>query len=382
MTQLGLSRTFLKTFTGRFNKKKITIRKIFNKGRPSYKVLMKYKLNKNLFYISQETVISKIKKTIGSEDLLTGDKNFDSKMLLRANNPGFFLALLDHYLRKMILNIERYSDSLEIRNSETVVFISESNTHRIKYIIKQIDQMSTRLEIMQGIKLKNLVLDKIRTDTDAGVRAFSIRMIKTELNNNDNEVRTTLKNALNDESFDVQLEAAMCLDEAGANHFIKRLQSGKKIPPEQLIKIIDFFAHRQYSAALPVLSKLLEKTENVKIQIKILKLFSLHGNTGINDQLVSMLKLEEPELLIHLINALERCGNLDAVEVLYKIGLNTKNFHIKQSVEKTIAGIQAREGKGEKGWLSVSRSAEKEGRLSIADSTPEGSLSIKEGDEI
>jgi hypothetical protein len=384
MEQLHLFKVFYGTFTGKFNNKKTTIRKIFNKGIISYKIIMKYKLNKESFLISKETVISKIKKTIGIEDLLTGDNNFDSKVLLRANNPQFLLAVLDFHLRKLILNIEKYSDALEITNSKTTVYISESNTQKIKYIVNQIDQISTRLKIMQNSKINNLILDKIKIDPDAGVRALSIRMIRTEIINNDddNEIRMTLKNALNDESFEVQLEAAMSLGKIGADHFIKTLQSRKNIPSDQSIKIIEFFSNRKYYSALPVLSELLENSNEKKIQIIILKAFPILGDTSISDQLVTMLKFKEPDILLHVVEALEFCGNLHAVEPIYKIGMSTNNSRIKISIQKTIAGIQARQGNGEKGWLSVSKSAEKEGALSITDIAPEGSLSIKESDEI
>lgn len=112
----------------------------------------------NTFEIKSENWITFIKKFWGKQDILTGDKHFDSRFYITSNNANFMRQLLDADIRD-IMNREAFLQmgkftlkESQLKYEEQVVINTDNDRERIEKIILIMYMMVKRMEYMRAKK--------------------------------------------------------------------------------------------------------------------------------------------------------------------------------------------------------------------------------------
>jgi len=160
---------------GTVDGKKFAIRGFqgIEKGNDRVSIILSHKLPFPMkLFMSGETSVSKMKKKVGWEDILTGDDVFDGKMLLRCDIPAAIRAMLDRKTR---------SDILDLLNSQVEFFI----TH---------EGVSIVLDVLVAAKIAKTAVDRLKKIADVSAaltdtRSVSWRLVEILLGDDEPAVR-------------------------------------------------------------------------------------------------------------------------------------------------------------------------------------------------
>ena len=330
--------------------------------------------------ITLETTGSKLKKGFGIEDCLTGDSNFDQKMLLLGNNEMELHSLLSHSVRKMIHYLTINSDEFVINSnyvSATKYFKRKKFYNSVNEYVHSIVSFCKNLEFSSDYKIQ--IIKNTRTEKNSSVQKRNIEILATHFDNN-KEVRDIFKRLLGDPGTSVQITAAKNIPDTGMAHLVSLLQKKDYISDEDLIEIIQSLNYYQYSKSVKAMEKAYKKTDSIAAKREILLALKKFQKESSSPFLIDELPKADPDLAVNLIEALGACGTVKAVEILHRYSKNTYGALIMNAVNKAIAQIQSRLGDVDKGWLSVEPISETDGALSISDEAGEGALSV-DGDD-
>jgi hypothetical protein len=114
-------------------------------------VIINYKLDSSvMFRIGLEDVFSKLSKTVGINDILTGDKEFDDIFLLASSNTAYLIGLLEKDVRDLIFFL---ADNLKS-------FKLNASVLRFKFSWYEVDDVIERGFIDAGFSIIDKYQDK------------------------------------------------------------------------------------------------------------------------------------------------------------------------------------------------------------------------------
>lgn len=225
-------------------------------------------------------------------------------------------------------------------------------------------------------ELKPLLIENINKDPYPRVRLHNLRALTLNYPI-DEEVDSLLKNCLKDRDRMVVFEAAQHLGELGMEQLIKILERENALLSSQEIHLaITILKKSRYKKSIPTLKKVYQFSKNLENKIAIMEIFEHFQDQSLNDFLVSELVIEDPKLLNSILKALGSCGQITAVEALYKKSQEISDSTTNNLIKETIAKIQSRLEKGDKGWLSIQSPDKEEGALSLSQPAKKGNLSV------
>lgn len=316
----------------------------------------------------------------------TGEPRFAGRLRLSAVEPHRALPLLDKAVRDLIVYLAAAPRELRLSERALTVFIPVKRIKTVEEIVVPIKESGALANhITQKRHAQAMLLHNMEHDPEPGVRLANLQEMVKRYGTND-ERRTALQRRLQDENALVQVAAADWLGKQGREHMLHMLEhrdwQEHEIPA--LRTIVNKVQKYSINEALPGLQAIFRRFHNVKsaqaLLQEILVMLRSFKDIDLSPFLVTELEQIDNSLRIPLFQALETCGNLDAVEPLFRSKKGTLNPGIRNAAQKAIDMIQARLGNGEKGWLSVRGVGEQEGLLSKAEIGNGGELSLEKDD--
>jgi len=325
--------------------------------------------------ITSESVFTGVEKVFGYNDELTGDNNFDEKFNIKGSSRSMILALLNKKARILIKNLH-FSYDFTITNRNIIQKIEFPAGLRTSWIESQITNLvNIGNEFNRDNDIKSMLMENISQDANDDFRLECLKQITTVTEAD--EVKGFLMDLLKDKNLQIQIEASTHLGEMGITHLENMLNTLWKPLRKQKHEIARALISFKNIRTIPSLKKLYQSIDDEKILIEIMKTFRQMHDSSLNEFLIDEFRTTQGELLSCVIAALETCGKIDAIEPLLKASKETLNPFVRSSLQKAVSKIQERLNAGEKGWLSVPGSEEKEGGLTINKKIKKGSLSLK-----
>ncbi len=108
-------------------------------------------------FLSNEVFFDQLNKAFGSQDIQTGDKDFDKKFIIKGNNEQLIKKLFDTATKQLLI---KYRSSLdwkltiyknEIYYEEKYIMDHDENYKRTIELIKMIEKIAQRAEEVQRI---------------------------------------------------------------------------------------------------------------------------------------------------------------------------------------------------------------------------------------
>jgi hypothetical protein len=327
-------------------------------------------------HVTRETVFTKMQRLVGIKDVETGDEGFDHDILLEPDELSNLVAFMDHETRRLLMVLSRDSGYFEINNSSALAGFEKPRslkTGRVKRYISLV------VEITRGfskpVSIEERFAENIKTDPVPQVRINNIRAV-TSYFTGKSKRDSFLREALDNSFIEVQVEAAKHLGKEGLAHLVKILaDKARSLNRDLAIDIVDTLKKDNYNKSIPVLKKVYHTDRGDTLKKAVLQAFTVFADTSLHSFLLTELERESSALTSNIVEALGTCGQVEAVERLYKIGKSRFSPVIRSTVKEAIARIQSRLGDVEKGWLSVSQLQDAEGALSLADEAGKGALS-------
>jgi hypothetical protein len=337
---------------------------------------LKFPIN---FQITRETVLTKVQRMVGKKDIETWDDRFDDSMLLDADSPHILIGLLDAEIRGLIMVLSGASRYFEINSSGITAGIERTLRLKSGTAVKFI-QLAAAIgqDLSKDVSMEERFAQNIKADPIPQVRINNILALTIYAPGKPG-MDSILKEALDDPSPGVQVEAAKHLEEQGMNHLVKILETRRESLEPTLIKeILQTLQENKFSKSIPVLEKIYHSDRGDDLKKSILQAFAVFGDTSLNSFLLVELEKENPGFTLYIIEALGTCGQVEAVEKLFKTGKKTLNLITRRKVKEAITRIQSRLGDVEKGWLSMTYLQDIDGALSLDSDPGEGALSAAE----
>jgi|GEM_PF-7096318 len=298
---------------------------------------------KNKLKLRKESIIF----DIAADEVKTGDKYFDEKVLIEAQDELYAIAVLSNDIRNIIINFFNNGYDFQIQeDSIDISLIGKKYTiNEVKQIIKEIIYISKKLfndDIMKCL------ITNIKSDTCCEIRRKNF-ILYIE-NNKLNEIKDQLLKLKSHSDIEIAFLSSFLLKEHGLSDLKKILKNNY-----QKIDTVSFIEYKK-------------KIINYIAEKKIVE--------GIN-WLIKLLHKNNKEIITITINALSRFKNINAIEYLLPFTKSFYNTEIKMAAKKAINKIQGNIPKNQRGALTLSR-IEKSGELFIADDKKnKGKLSIK-----
>ncbi len=272
------------------------------------------------FSIGSETTTTKMLKKVGIEDVLTGDKQFDQKMLLKAETPVQLLLLLDTENRQRIERLMQNSIEFTFNQQSFSVVFDANKVFDSKQLADAMQDMTVVSSMYKKIaahtdekQLLNFVIKSIEKETNEWTKLLFLKQLAENFTMTDAKVQKLLKKLLSDENMHVRIEAAKYLQDGGEEFLISLLNPDRRI------------------------------------------------------------------YMAEVVNALRICGTQKSVPLLFDFlhNVDAKAASLKTKLTKAVYAIQKRTNTDNVvGMLSVRKPKGEEGGLSTTDDTPQGGLSI------
>lgn len=301
----------------------------------------------------------------------TNDENFNKRIVISSYYTTGATALMDKDTRTIMNKLFTISHQFTLEGNRIALRISYSKEdfdtleNKTKHALNYTMELITKLT-RQG-SIKDFLSDNTLSDPDTMVRRRNLELLISHFNFED--LKNTLKKALNDQDKEVQYMAANNLGKEGLPYLYKLFDDIPSWDTAFKLKVISSIVRIQGKGSMGFLIKFFNTLKENEQKIKSIHLFKYDRDKQVNNLLLDQLKRDiDHELKLAVINALGRCGTLDAVEPLYQV---TKQIIIlpslKTAAKQSIACIQSRFGSGEKGWLSIMEIDDSEGSLSLID---------------
>jgi hypothetical protein len=289
--------------------------------------------NENLhaFSINAESIVSRMKKIFGKDDILTGDELFDD------------IALIKGYIN--FSDIRSFEDIKHNLNSAILLaknFCRKGNP---------VDLIKKNYPAETAKKVKKKLLNTLYS-------------MKGFLPPDDPMIKKVLK----DKSAEIQFLGARLLGKNGYDLLRKIYEQGDVYIKK---RIISHLTNGRESSFLDFFLEHAEKESDITVKQKLAGYFRMTRNNKAEPFLRKELHVQRGNESIHdfvsyklaIIWALKYCGTYESIEPLYRINQPA----LKREADEAIAMIQDRIGAGDKGWLSISTETDSEGGLSLAD---------------
>ena len=343
-----------------------------------YEIALYYHiLSSDTFSITREGSVSRAKKKIGFEDVLTGDAHFDEKIFISSSSPLLLSALLNSSVRKSILRLA--GSSIDFLITDRRAQMSRDFFEQVK--MSSLNKYATILgeivkNFMRNINLMDRLIENILYDPEAAVRIRCIRLLAAHFGSV-LSAREALRQCLDDEFSEVAIEAAIALGKEGMEHLAGLLVSPDNLRPHDRIRIIRSFGMERFQKGIPALVGLYSRVP-VNECVEILKSLAVIGDDSCCDFLLDRLKTRDARFHSHVLKALESCGNVNSVRHLRIMASSTRGKMIRSEYDDVAERIAARLGKTEKGRLSLEESSPLDGALSREKTAGSGALSGEE----
>ncbi|HNV46418.1 MAG TPA: hypothetical protein PLE73_01660 [Spirochaetota bacterium] len=326
------------------------------------------------FTISRETAASRFKKNLGMDDIAVGDDRFDDECLCKSNNTLFLLSRLGSALRSRLLAFADRADEFTITHAGFTARFSAVTGERPAFIDRTAEEMIAIHRAITGSpatkpRLKSIIFD----DPIAHVRLRCLEAYAAQFG-----LDASFERCLADADIGVQIAAARHLGEKGLSHLATLIGSQPDIADEDKTEIIRFCNERTHPLPGTILATLLDGAHHRDLLSEAIGACRFSSDPSLSEHLLRRLERAglDDLLRLEIILVLGDCGTLAAVEPLYRIAENRRlSSGPRTAANEAIARIQSRQGTGERGWLSVSTPAGKEGALSITRGAGQGALS-------
>lgn len=333
------------------------------------------------FAITKENLISGLMR-----DIETGDKEFDDIIRLAAPDPMVFHGTLNRKNRQLILKLAADATAMKIEPTKATANL----THLAKYYSNQyidwIKNLNSILVSMSSPKPHlNQCIKIMQADSDLGVRKKVMHFLGTHHFNHP-LVKGSFQKLLKSKGARNQIEASKYLGEEGADHLVKVInvsnQKIKALGEESIEYIAKTLTRYNKTKGLEGLKKAFYQFPQEEVRKQIMTAFEKIGDPSYKRFLTQNLKKHpDDELTLPIIRTLGTCGEVDTVEILYRLTEANSPPHIRQEARKSIDRIQSKIPGKDRGWLSVQTSEEKEGGLSLEEPEKGGGLSYQDPPE-
>ncbi|MCP4132006.1 MAG: HEAT repeat domain-containing protein [bacterium] len=328
------------------------------------------------FQVVLKSRYSKMKTFFGKRGVKTGDKEFDDKMLIAAENPSIVKTILHEELREQILSLACGVTSFELKKDSIRIVLEFHEIFDCTVLPEIMRAMSSILMgVNDSIFLKKRLIENFYEEEDWHARLNTVKMLSYHFFRDD-DTKLVLNDSLRDEHPEINIEAAKYLKEKGLKFLVSMLESFEDKSDPLIPEIIRILAEKKYKQSIPCLKALFDEPKSDIVQIEILSAFRDFGDEKLNTFLLEKLHIKEYKIFSLVIEALGTCGNLDAVEPLYEMTKYSSDSPVREAAKKAIGLIQSRHGQGDKGWLSMTELSETDGALSISDKAEKGALSV------
>ena len=317
-------------------------------------------------------------------NILSGDTKFDETVYVTASAEYYVAALLSRTMRESIFDICKKTDFFEVLPSWMKASIKppfsphSKNIEVIGSYVKAITEISNNLTDEKGIRER--LIENTLNDPHPVVRYNNLKHLVSKYSH-DADAIEAFRNSINDTDVKIQIMAARGLKKEGLKLLLTIIKKEESLPSEFILEIIDHLKEERYIQSIDVLKAVFSGRDKNHIKIAILQAFESFGVYTLSSYLIELLNNNDGEVRLSVIRALGACGDVNAVEPLYKMAEDSINPFLSNAIQKSIAKIQSRIGGAEKGWLTVDSLSEKDGGLSISDNADSGSLSIEENDK-
>jgi len=321
--------------------------------------------------IKRETVVSTLKKDLGINDLLLGDKIFDDKMHVETTEPSWLAAVLNNENRILVVDLSEKTEKFSITRSFVKINLTQYGTSadRLTDRVKKAIKLSQALSVKDTVK--KMLIHNLYYDQEEGVRLNNLKMLAARFPRS-RELTRIYHDAMEDPCVEIQIEAAIQLKEKGMARLLAILKNKETFDAERIISV---FRDNRYRKSIPVLKEIYDERNDADMRISILKAFRTIGDDKLGSFLAG--KLNEPDnaVLVQILRTLGTCGSVNEIERIHGLAKTARQSKVREEARNAMAIIQNRLG-GDKGWLSVVEHAEADGALSMADVDAEGRLSI------
>jgi len=308
--------------------------------------------------------------------LETGDAIFDEEFVISTSHqPAILIGMLDAETRHLLSELGHSCKYLSLSHHRFIVQIKKwlsMTPGEARIILEKMTGIMTRLT--EDITLDQRFTRNIKSDPLVPVHIRNIRALAAYSLQSPG-TQEVLKKALENPDYGVQIEAAQHLGGEGIVHLVTLIENRAPLDMNQLIQVVEILGRRYYKEGLPVLLDLFNSGRGNELKTAILETLAKWAHPGANAFLIHQLERGQPELRVPIITALGACGGAGEIESLYRIKENVLNPLIHKAARDAISQIQSRMGPGEKGWLTINITGDKEGGLSNPQDAREGGLS-------
>ena len=322
------------------------------------------------FSISSLSIVSNINRMLGGKEILTGDDDFDSTVVVESADKYPVLALLSARSRALIKEFmfSAYKHKFSISNEKITQYLEFGKLPGAEEIVCQINQQLLLADLLQR---KGTITELFaRNFMNESVYATKLQLLASLLAVGASFAKDDplIKKALTDNEMDIRINGAKLLGKAGFDYVydiyehayddIKAKIIGYYTACKEAI-FLDFFLGKARTEAREVRAELVDYFGAIK---------SPKAEPFLLEELDSALSStdvrSDTDFILKVIRALAECGTFKSIEILYSI----TNIGIKRDAEAAIAIIQARLGTGDSGWLSLPEAAAGfSGGLSLSD---------------
>jgi len=385
-------------------------------------------LEENRFIIKREALLGKIGKAVGFQYLKSGDPSFDREFRIEGNdselNNAYIVGVMNGHAREIIRTIFSFQgkswdiQSIEV-NSTSILFhsfIKYSDTSLARYITRTAELLfQLKRQILWGERISDSLMENALHDSSPAVRKENLSVLLASFPLDDS-ICKRIRLLLKDPAPQVSMEAAKVLEEEGIEHLCSIMLNGKSPWRQKSAEILRTSHHYKVLEAIrkifagpkagldkgflcsiiqilaelnppDTINLLLENFLRVpykEVKMEVARaLTTVSADVGadgqrLNDFLLHYLNDEDKNLHWLTVSALAKYGNLSAVAPLDELSQEMVfNLPLKSEIQKSIAQIQERCGKGEAGWLSITANNSPSGKLSFPKPTlPKGGLSV------
>ncbi len=329
--------------------------------------------------ISKEKYFIGMDRNKGSDDIQIGVPAFDRECLL-TGNEDFLRSLLNEKVREKIFLLHQVTEEFQVNGQMISAMMRKED---LKNTAKQDALIQIMIETAQVLSeepdMFKRCVNNILNDPYIPFRMFNLAILHSSFPDR-RETAATIQAVLADPDLDIRIHASIVMGVSGMS-LLKDLLLQQDLNPAQMRDIIQHFIIRNYSQTTSILMECYKNKADLGPGDKLILLqgLSTQADSSARDFLMTELEKEKDrDLRIALVDALGMCGDIPAVEYLYKWELAHPDVSIKDSIKRAIRRIQARQDvKGDKGWLSLNETGQSEGGLSLPHED-EGGLSMAE----
>ncbi len=327
--------------------------------------------------ITKEKFFTGMDRKKGSDDIQIGDIAFDRECLL-SGDAEFLRSLLNAELREQIYDLHQLSEQFQVTSRNIMLRLKKEyiNTpEKREALVRKI--IETARVITREPDMFKRCLANAQKDPQPRFRIYNLGILHSRFSDRI-ESAQAIESALKDPDLDVRIYAAVLQGEK-AQSLLGDILLNENLNVKQLRDIIFHMMNRDYTRSIPVIIKYYQKSKDLQVRLILLQGLRGLAHSSAQDFLKTELDSEQDRVIrIALVDTLGMCGDIPAVEYLYKWELAHPDAGLKDSIKRAISRIQSRQDvKGDKGWLSLNETGQSEGGLSLSHGD-EGGLSMEE----